>query len=405
MKKSVMMVFCILVLSGFVSAISTDLKANYERGETIIIEIKGNILEPITKEQVDFIRGHVSVPFDYDLKKLGDRYFLWASAPTNGNDYLLVIKDIVTTENGKTTKIDFKQNFSVFGNFTDYNVRPGFISTREDFSVDMYLNEDSEKKINAGSPSREIILKPGKNTIEFSIGEANETGLYIIEIGKYAFPAYIFVENGGNGGQEEKKPMLRFEPERIASIMLVGEKSAYPFQIVNFGDWDVEEVEIDYDENIFSIDRKTIGLKAQEGIELNASFIGDISEEMKKRGISEVITARAGGYAFELPVVINFTEKQEEAKTPYLNNYTRLSYCSELKGKVCVAEENCTGETKTSLDGACCVGACAKKEIESGNYSWIGWLIAGIVLLVIMYAYLRYKKAKGTDKFAEITGS
>jgi len=265
-------------------------------------------------------------------------------------------------------------------------------------------NEDSENKINAGFPSREIILKPGKNTIEFSIEEANETGLYMIEIGKYAFPAYIFVEEA-NGRQIGKKPMLRFEPERIASIMLIGEKSAYPFQIVNFGDWDVGDIEIDYDENIFSIDRETIGLKAKEGIELNASFIGDISEEMKIKGISRIITARAGGYAFELPVVINFTEKQEEAKTPYLNNYTRLSYCSELKGKVCVAEENCTGETKTSLDGACCVGACAKKEIESGNYSWIGWLIAGIVLLVIIYAYLRYKKAKGTDKFAEITGS
>jgi len=404
MKKSVMIVFCILLLSGFVSAISTDLKANYDRGETIIAEIKGNILEPITKEQVDFIRGHVSVPFDYDLKKLGEKYFLWASAPTNENNYTLVIKDIVTTENGKTTKINFEQNFSVAGNFSDYNIKPGFIFTREDFSVDIYFNEDSENKINAGFPSREIILKPGKNTIEFSIEEANETGLYMIEIGKYAFPAYIFVEEV-NGRQIGKKPMLRFEPERIASIMLIGEKSAYPFQIVNFGDWDVGDIEIDYDENIFSIDRETIGLKAKEGIELNASFIGDISEEMKIKGISRIITARAGGYAFELPVVINFTEKQEEAKTPYLNNYTRLSYCSELKGKVCVAEENCTGETKTSLDGACCVGACAKKEIESGNYSWIGWLIAGIVLLVIIYAYLRYKKAKGTDKFAEITGS
>ena len=399
-----MIVFCILLLSGFVSAISTDLKANYDRGETIIAEIKGNILEPITKEQVDFIRGHVSVPFDYDLKKLGEKYFLWASAPTNENNYTLVIKDIVTTENGKTTKINFEQNFSVAGNFSDYNIKPGFIFTREDFSVDIYFNEDSENKINAGFPSREIILKPGKNTIEFSIEEANETGLYMIEIGKYAFPAYIFVEEV-NGRQIGKKPMLRFEPERIASIMLIGEKSAYPFQIVNFGDWDVGDIEIDYDENIFSIDRETIGLKAKEGIELNASFIGDISEEMKIKGISRIITARAGGYAFELPVVINFTEKQEEAKTPYLNNYTRLSYCSELKGKVCVAEENCTGETKTSLDGACCIGACAKKEIESGNYSWIGWLIAGIVLLVIIYAYLRYKKAKGTDKFAEITGS
>src|SRR3989344_3927497 len=313
MKKSVMMVFCILVLSGFVSAISTDLKANYDRGETIIAEIKGNILEPITKEQVDFIRGHVSVPFDYDLKKLGEKYFLWASAPTNENNYTLVIKDIVTTENGKTTKINFEQNFSVAGNFSDYNIKPGFISTREDFSVDIYFNEDSENKINAGFPSREIILKPGKNTIEFSIEEANETGLYMIEIGKYAFPAYIFVEEV-NGRQIGKKPMLRFEPERIASIMLIGEKSAYPFQIVNFGDWDVGDIEIDYDENIFSIDRETIGLKAKEGIELNASFIGDISEEMKIKGISRIITARAGGYAFELPVVINFTEKQEEAK-------------------------------------------------------------------------------------------
>lgn len=397
-----MIIFCILILSGFVSAISSDLKANYDRGETIITEIKGNIVEPITKEQVDFIRGHVSVPFDYDLKKLGNRYFLWASAPTNGNNYLLVIKDIVTTENGKTTKINFEQNFSVFGNFTDYNIKPGFISTREDFEISIYLNEDSEKTINVGFPSREIILKPGKNTIMFLIEEANETGLYMIMIGKYIFPAYIFIGNKTAEGHVWKKPMLRFEPERIASIILLGEKSAYPFQIVNFGDWDVGNIEIDYDKNIFSIDREKIELKAKEGIELNASFIGDVSEEMKKKGISRIISARVGEYVFELPVLINFTEKQEEAKTPYLNNYTRLSYCSELKGKVCIASENCTGETKTSLDGACCLGACAK-EVRGEGYSWIGWLIAGVVLLVIVYAYLRYKKAKGTDEFAKIT--
>jgi len=105
MKKAI---FFIILLSFFVipvSAISTDMKESYSLGETMIIEIFGDILEPIFPENVEFRRGHVKVPFDYDIKKLGDRYFLWAVTPESENNYTLVLKDVTTTFNTKPMNI------------------------------------------------------------------------------------------------------------------------------------------------------------------------------------------------------------------------------------------------------------------------------------------------------------
>ena len=142
MKKIIVLCAFIFLSISSVTAISTDLKSSYEKGETIIIEIKGNILEPITNSQIEFLRGHVAIPLEYESKKLSGKYYLWAIAPQQENNYTLLIKDITTTVAGRTEKIDFVQNFSVSQNSTDYFVKPGIVLAQKDFSIDIYLNED-----------------------------------------------------------------------------------------------------------------------------------------------------------------------------------------------------------------------------------------------------------------------
>ena len=407
-RTGVLVLFGILLLCNGVWAISSTLKENYELGETIIAEIKGNIAEPISKEQIDFLRGHVSVPFDFDFKKIGERYFLWASTPEKENNYTLAITGIVTSVSGNIEKIDFRQNFSVRGNLTDYSIKPGFITTDKDFDINVQLNRDAEQTISVEFPARDFVLKPGITKITFSVEGIAESKSVEVKIGKYTFPAYIIVEKIVNITPVEKI-LLGVNPLEIKSTVLASEKEKmkYPFQIVNLGNKSVEKIKIEYDEKLFSIEgAENLNLSQQGSIELNLKFIGEITDEIKKEGISDTIVIEAGDYFYELPIMIIFTENETKVETPYLKNYTKLEYCSELDGKICNAVgESCNGKTKQTVEGPCCVeGACVVQDNGGGSYGWIGWVIAGVILIVIIYAFLRYKKAKGTDEFAKITG-
>ena len=397
MKKNGLIVLGIVLLFAFCGnarAISSDIRDNYERGETIIGEITGNILDPISASQVEFRRGHVLVPFDYDLKRLGGRYFIWANAPETENNYTLIIKDISTTVSGKTTTVNYEKNFSVGGNLTDYSIKPGFILSKEDFKIEIQLNLDNEKTISSDFPNgTEIILRPGGNDVKFSVSGSNG-GLIIAHIGKYNAPIFINGPVINNTGEEI---LLSIDPLEIDSTIFIGSTGqSYPFHITNRGTSRLDNIRIEYNEKFFSIEQhESIALDPQEAIELKLNFIGEINDEMRKQGIEESLNINSGAYYIQLPVLIKFTENQTENSTPYLDNYESVKYCSELNGKICTAGEVCSGETKTSLDGACCLTSCQKEDTEGSN-SWIGWLIAGVVLIVLLYVYSRYKKTKSS---------
>ncbi|MEM4259504.1 MAG: hypothetical protein QXS38_01960 [Candidatus Pacearchaeota archaeon] len=291
-----------------VSAISTTIKDSYAQGETIIAEISGDILEPISSSNVEFRRGHILVPFDFELSKIGEKYYLWAITPESEMNYSIVIKDITTFVLGKIQRIDYQKNFSVSGNLSDYSVKPGFISTGKDFEIEVRLNEDSEKKINIEFlGEKEIILKPGLNILKFYIYNVNKTGFYNLTIGKYVLPTYIKVNE-------------------------TGERHFY--------------------EPSLNLTNLTIGIE-------------------------------------------NRTLEEEE-----MINKERVKYhCYEFPGKICTAEEVCSGQSIVSMDGPCCVnGECKKREGEAGGGgAWIGYLIVAIVIIAGIFIWIRYKKIKAEE--------
>lgn len=383
----------ILILIGFlgsVSAISSDLKENYAPKESIIIEISGNILEPISSQQIEFRRGHVSVPVEYDVKRLGERYFLWAIAPENENNYTLIINDVATTVSGKVEEIDYEKNFSVVGDLIDYSVKPGFVFAKEDFEIVVELYEDLEKEIMINFPvERNVVLKPGVNELDFSIEEIENTQFILINIGQYNLPAYII--GGEKGGTEAVLPVLRFNPRILESTILKGSQATrYPFSIINSGGEEIE-LALDYNKDLFVISPNSVIIKPEEIAEFNLS-LNEIGGE-----INESIYARSGDFSLEMPVNIMLTENIEEIDTPYLKenfNESSLYYCSELEGVTCSANEVCSGESVSSLDGACCKGQCGEEEDEGSGRAFVGYAIAALVLIVILFVFFRYRKAK-----------
>lgn len=309
MKKIICFFVLIFLFLQSVSAISSDLKESYSPGETAITEIYGNILEPITKEMIEFRRGHILVPFDYDVGKINQNYYLWFITPETQLNYTLIIKNITTTVSGKLQKINYEKNFSTSGSLNDYSVKPGLIITEKDFEIKVQLNDDANKIIEGKFlESSEITLRPGENILKFSITGINETSSFNMTLGKYSIPVYVKVN----------KTSARPGAENITKIDLAN----------------LTEVR----ENI-SEDEKS-----------------KIDEERKKY------------------------------------------FCFEYPGKICAADETCTGQIITSADGSCCVGlnAVCSKAGETGERSlaWLGYLLGAVVIIIGVFIWLRYKKVK-----------
>jgi len=196
MRRTIYLILVLMTLVfslGITSAISTSLKESYSPGETIITDISGNILAPIGSSNVLLeIKGHISVPIDFEVKKLGENYYIWFIAPEPADNYTLIIRDISTVVSGRVQEIDYEKNFSISGNLTDYSVKPGFISTNKSFQIKVQLNEDYNKQIDLKFVKvTNTTLKPGENTLEFPISEINESGLFNLSIGKYILPVYV----------------------------------------------------------------------------------------------------------------------------------------------------------------------------------------------------------------------
>lgn len=381
-----------------VLAISTDLKQSYQPGETLIIEISGNILEPIYPDQVEFKTGkfgNIDVPLQYDIKRLGEKYFLYALLPDEEKNYTLHIKDILTTLNGQSQKIDFSQNFTASGEIAPYSINPGLIITNSEFTLKLISKLDIPQTIETSLEGyANLTLKPGENKISV-FPSSLESGFNKIKFGMYFIPVYFSPSENNDTYFQENETNFREDalvllPLEIRSTILYSEEIKFPIRLTNLKDLDIEDIRFIYDEELFLIDELPEIIPASEYVEFNLLL------KNQNSNIDEVIVIMSGEEEIILPVIINFTQNESEVFTPYLQDFSSSSgyLCSELDGRFCSADETCTGEVVSSIDGnSCCIASCKKTELKK-DYSWAGYLIGAIILIVLVIVIAKYLKTK-----------
>lgn len=388
MKK--MLVIFALLMIPFSMAISTDMKVTYKPGETAIFTIQGNILEPIFSGDLKFLRdGHIEIPFDYDIKKINGKYYIYMIMPSNveensSSDYTFLIRDLATTVNGQNQNIDFMQNFSVSGELIDYSITPGIVSSSDNFEIEVNLNRDLDKSIEVSPPfQREVLLKPGKNTIRFDISDVSG-GFYEINFGDYLLPVSIIKETKG-----QIFP-FKFSPFEIESTILKGTDKSYPFDLIYTGEGDAI-VDFSYNSQIFDI-----APAFPEFFEPGKLYEFNLNVKNPGRDIDEVIILDYGGDSFNFPVRVLYTENESVVGTPYLDNNPDNKiehFCSELKGNECSSSQICSGDVVSTKDvEKCCLATCS--ETSSTSYSWVGYLIGFVLLLILGFVGFRYFKSK-----------
>ena len=407
MKKSALCFVLVVVLISSVSALSTTLEEKYNQGETIIAELTG-IVDSVFPEDIEFRRGHVLVPFDFDVKKLGDRYFLWAITPRNEQNYTFIIRDVTTTVQGIVQTIDFEQNFSVSGNLSEYSIRPGVVIATEDFSLVSQLNIDDDKEIDLDFPEeRTVTLSPGVNNIDFDISSVEKTELIEASIGMYTVPIYVVTEAAEedivnitiNVTINVSEGKLRFSPKRIQSIILAGDTRDYEVSIINEGDSFIEEIEIEYNESIFFVRPTTIdNLDINESANITITLLSSVD-------VREVIYARYFGESASLIIDISLTGEQDSVSTDFLDpaDETGVGYfCSEVPGVICSANQVCTGNTVPTLDGTCCLAVCSSEE-EGGSGFFIGVILIIVLIIIVFVIWRKYRGVRVKHPLKRIT--
>jgi len=389
MKKLLVILAALLIIPS-VLAISTDLKPIYSPGETLIAEIAGNILQPINRENVELKRQNVQVPWEYDIKRIGDKYFLYGVLPNAENNYTLHIRDITTTVNGIVTSLDFNQSFSTQGDSIAYSIKPGFAIIMGETEFRIFLNRDFPEPITINFPEDHgFTLQPGENTITFT-NSGVEPGFVVIQIGIYSVPVFILAEDEQEIQSQSK---LRFFPRNIESTILFDQSEIYPFSIINDGDSEIRGLEFQFDPQTFILEPLTI-----EFIGPGETLNFNLSLKNQNEPIDETIILQSEDFLIEFPVLVEYTENIEEVETAYFDeNYSEAQgyYCSELGGKSCTADELCSTSTVSSLDiQNCCLGTCSVSETGGGSLAWIGWSIGTVILIILVIVGARYYKSK-----------
>lgn len=364
---AVLAIFVIAIST--VSALSSNLKQDYSQQETMLVEFTGKITSTVSQDQVKLKRANVQVPFEFEFLKLGDDYFLWGIAPTNPNNYTLLIEDLDTIENGLPATVDFSQSFTVTNLSSPLTIKPAIITTSGLFQLNFISNIDLDQQIQVPLPDRDLVLEPGENIIPFDASTL-PSGFNELVIANQPILIYKL------GSQEEKGSIDLSITEISAPFTPSFDKQ---YELVITASRDIK-VKLKSQDDRIKINQVSLDLGEGESktILVNVATSSELSSS---------IILEYDGQETLIPVRIT---KNSASITPSKTGY----YCSELEGKQCSSNEVCSAQVIETLDIAkCCPGTCQAQETSKSS-SWLGWILGLILILLLGYLGLKYYKAK-----------
>jgi hypothetical protein len=423
MKKKMIVVLFLFLIMPLVPAVEFDMKTNFSQGETLIAKLSGNFLEQPSKDSINFYRGHVKVPIEYDLAKINDEFYIYAMLPENEANYSIVIKNVKYYQGSQISEKDIAKNFSTTKNLADFSINPGFIITNDDFYIEVQNLQDYKINIQIKtetiSPSNEssggffaslfgedsssdeeeysITLKSGEiKKINFKLEDIEQAVTKTIELStdklKYEIPVYIFLNYSS---QKKKKRDFEFEPSILNFSISTNSNITKIIYLSNIGENDLENISFIISESLepYLIPIENIEeLKENKTVKIELHFASNEEEKIIEGQIKAKESSEYGDiYAYTavfLNIVKDYIPLDEE------DEIIITKTCSEMGGEICSKNQECEGKIENAKDDKCCIGTC--KDIEkSSTGKIIGWLIIiFIIVFLIWFFKFKYKKVK-----------
>ncbi|HLC31074.1 MAG TPA: hypothetical protein VJK51_00235 [Candidatus Nanoarchaeia archaeon] len=416
----------ILVLSS-VCALSSTLKPSYEEQETVIVAIKGVLLEPLSSSQVQFRKGHVAIALEYGVRRVGNEYYVWFISPSSVGNYTLSLQNVLTSVNGVEKRVTFEQNYSVSSTLASYYVKPGALVTTGSFDVQVVVQGDDALSLPISFPYQHTeILGAGSNFVSFDLGGVEQSIITNLSMGIYSIPLQIIIPQSSEGASNETMNETMNETSGNGTIMnstalnqtgngsLSGEgvvqqrvfirpdrlflsRSPTYFYVLNNGSEKARTLQIIYNERLFRLTPSEVfDLLPGEEKQLQLEYIGGGSLDTN-------ISLFSNESFVLIPVAINLSDEDVNESTFFDGENAgggnasvvkkSKKKCAEIAGgRVCATTESCSGTSIEASDGLCCTASCVVTKTEESSKTWIGYLIAGILLLIILIVIVKYRK-------------
>ena len=434
MKKEGLILILLLILP-LASAIELTYDETLNQGQTLILKISGNFVEPIQDDNIYFYRQHVAVPFNYDFMKLGEDYYLYAT--TSGktvDNYSIIIKDAeYYVLGGTTSDDDIVVNFSIVEGYADFSVSPGYILTDDDFSIDVQNIQDisieiqiqTEKEESSGSffsmifgvnqgESTSLTLGAGEiESIDFGLENLTNATLNTIYLStentEYEIPVYVIL--AGEEEAIEPNPSFKFESQEVNITLATNSSTTRTVYILNNGNSDLENISLKLTGDLIDyiyLDSLTIddlGFNDSEKITLNI-ISGEVEGTFSGR-------LEARNYNLTLYDSMNITINLLKDYIPLDNTTTEENgtttttsqTCEELEGVICETGQRCSKEQLNAKDGVCCMGECTNKTTSSKG-KLVGWtIIIFLFLLAVWFYRVKYRRQRRAVNLMRYSGT
>lgn len=347
--------FIILISLPLVASVQTEINPEYKKGETIIAKVSGNFLENIQKSDIHFYRRHMVTSLSpYDVLKIQGEFYITAKIGEEKipDNYSIVVEDVLHMEGSQSTREDIILEFIILDEIADFSIWPGAVYSYDDFYIEVQNLQYSSLEIIINDSSEEG--SSGSSFLEWLFGGG--------------------IESSSNQGA-------------TSIILLSGEIENIEFELGNstaFANLKLSSTNQEYNIPTYLVYIPPEGANESEE---NGTII---EEEIIEEGENE-----------EEIELLNEEEIEELEATPVFEERGILRTCSELRGHVCNTNEECNGTEKNAKDIFCCLGECIEKEEEKSNNKIVGWVLIGIVAIVIFY-FIRMKSKK-TKKAVDLT--
>ncbi|MBT3404707.1 hypothetical protein HN832_02760 [archaeon] len=394
MKKSLL--FALLLLLPLTSAIEFNINSEYSQGGAILTTISGNFQETLTEENILFYRGHVRAPFNYELKKIKDIYYLYVNLlDKSPNNYSIVLEEIEYLQGNKILNENIQRNFSITNATVDFTINSGAIITEDDFSITIQNLQD--KKISVASDyiiSTTTDLYSGEiKTLDFEIVEAIPSEIQTLKLSSstttYEIPIYVLEKPRG-----QTPVKFEFDISSLNVSLDLNKNTTRTIYVKNTGEETIFQVKLSLDDEL----ERYAQLSKYELFNLSSDFLypveltivsGDLPDK-----ILENLTAFSAGVEIILPINLTiFPGIVEEVTTE--------KSCSEIGGATCSANA-CDGIIEIVEGKNCCLGLCEEETSEGGtSFKLIGWILLVVLILVgILFYFKKFRGAKAPAKGA-----
>jgi len=406
MEKRALIVYSVLlaILSSLylVSALELTASDSYSPGQTLIAEFKGNFLNSIKHNDVSFTYDRKIIALDYDILKMGDKYYLYANLPLEERNYTIKISNVHFYEQGQEKWINFTQNFSISGPTAPFAVNPGALITNSDIPLSLRnLGDNIVISVKLGTFKQTYNLGYAKvQDIVIPISSVSQAGMYNISVSSsdldYSIPTLIVKESSNltdNSIISNQTPQFRLGPNEISMEILKGVSTYLNLTIENLGDSPINLIQFSYSKDISSIVDTSPSIVENLGPYSVRNIQILISAPDRRDDFEGILTAFSDNYSDSTKFYINVVNELNSSTADNVSS-SSLNSCVAVGGILCFTDEVCQGNYTNSIEGLCCLGRCiARSDISSsgGSTKLIIIILIVLVLGVIYWLYRRYR--------------